>query len=133
MTVKIDRHAGKAPRAIVDALVGVLSFPLVFVLTHKNDKPLVVPSSGINTPIEPETETPVKVKSRDQVWMLVSDLSEFAHRAGNDSDDFAVLKAPSDEGVTQEAPQPPQGAAENPAPADLANGGVKPGRTKESK
>lgn len=133
MTVKIDRHAGKAPLTIVDALVGALSFPLVVVLTHKNDKPLVIPSSGINTAIEPGAPTPVKVKSRDQVWMLVSDLSEFAHRAGNDSDDFAVLRAPSDEGATQEAPQLSQEALDSPAPADPSAGGVKPGRTKESK
>ena len=53
MTVKIDRHAGKAPGALVATLVSGQSYPLAVLLTHKNDKPLVIPSSGINTPIEP--------------------------------------------------------------------------------
>lgn len=137
MTVKINRHAGKAPGVLVASLVGTLSYPQVVMLQHKNDKPLVIPSSGINTPIEPGVPTPVKVKSLDQVWMLVSDLSEFAHRANNDSEDFAVLARPDAEGATQQEPQLSQEAQEASAGSavvvDPISGGAKPARTRESK
>lgn len=107
MTVKINRTAGKAPRPIVESLVGGQAFPLILLLTHKNDKPLVVPSSGINTPIEPGVETKVKIKSKDQAWMLVTDLSELAHRADSDAEDFAAFAAPSDDDLTPADPVPP--------------------------
>lgn len=95
MTVKIDRKAGSDPRPLAEALVKGQEFPFLASLTHSNKKPLVVPSSGINTPIAPGEEVKVKVKSLDQAWLLVTDLAELAHRAGNDSDDFAVLEAPA--------------------------------------
>lgn len=134
MTVKINRTAGKAPRPIVNTLVGEKAFPLILVLKHKNDKPLVIPSSGINTPIEPGVATPVKVKSFDQAWLLVTDLSEFAHRADNNSDDFAVLAGPPAEDVDQKAAQLTQVASAEIAPVDpIEVGGTKPGKTKETK
>lgn len=95
MTVKIDRNAGKAPRPIAEALVAGQTLPFVVSLTHKNSKPLVIPSSGINTPIAPGVETPVKIRSLDQAWLLVSDLSELARLAGNDAEDFAVVEVPA--------------------------------------
>lgn len=94
MTVKIDRQAGKAPRPLVEALVAGQQYPFLASLTHKNKKPVVAPSSGINTPIAPGEPVQVKVKSFDQAWLLVTDLAELAHRAGNDAADFAVLAAP---------------------------------------
>lgn len=137
MTVKINRHAGSAPGALIASLVGALSYPIVVVLQHKHDKPLVIPSSGINVPIEPDVATPVKVKSLDQAWMLVSDLSEFAHRANNDSEDFAVLVRQDAEGSTPPEPQLPQEApAASPGSAvvvDPTSGGAKPARARESK
>ena len=95
MTVKIDRKAGKAPRPLAEALVAGQAFPFHATLTHKNKTPLVIPSSGINTPIAPGAPVQVKVKSLDQAWLLVTDLAEMAHRAGNDAEDFAVLVAPA--------------------------------------
>lgn len=95
MTVKIDRKAGKAPRALVDALVAGQAYPFVVTLKHKNKTALVVPSSGINTPIAPGAEpVSIKIKSIEQAWHLVCDLSELAHRADNSAEDFAVLVAP---------------------------------------
>lgn len=93
MTVKIDRHAGKAPRPLAEAFTAGQSYPFLASLTHSDKKPLVVPSSGINTPIAPGEPVKVKVKSFDQAWLLVTDLAELAHRAGNDAEDFAVLAA----------------------------------------
>lgn len=133
MTVKIDRNSGKAPRAIVETLVSGQGYPLLIVLKHKNDKALVIPSSGINTPIEPGIDTPVKVKSLDQAWLLVSDLSEFAHRADNDSDDFAVLAIKPAEDSSQESPQLSAEALADKAPAEAAGAGVKPVKAKETK
>ena len=95
MTVKIDRNAGKAPRPVAEALVAGQTLPFLASLTHKNSKPLVIPSSGINTPIAPGVETKVKIKSLDQAWLLVSDLSELARLAGNESEDFAVVEVPT--------------------------------------
>lgn len=93
MTVKIDRNAGSAPRPLVEALVAGQSYPFLATLAHKNTQPLVVPSSGINTPIAPGEPVKVKVKSFDQAWLLVTDLAELAHRADNDVPDFAELVA----------------------------------------
>lgn len=93
MTVKIDRNSGKAPRELVLLLVAGQAYPFLAQLQHKNTKPLVVPSSGINTPIAPGEPVKVKVKSLDQAWMLVTDLAELAHRADNSADDFATLTA----------------------------------------
>ena len=81
MTVKIDRKAGSAPRPLAEALVDGQSFPFLASLTHSSKKALVVPSSGINTPIAPGEPVQVKVKSFDQAWLLVTDLAELAHRA----------------------------------------------------
>jgi len=117
MTVKIDRNAGSAPRPLAEALVAGQSFPFLASLTHSNKKALVVPSSGINTPIAPGEPVQVKVKSLDQAWLLVTDLAELAHRAGNDAEDFAVLTAPKVvevPTVLEEASAP----VESPAPAD---------------
>lgn len=108
MTVKIDRKAGSDPRPFAQALVQGQVFPFWVSLTHKNNKSLVVPSSGINTPIAPSVQVKVKVKSFDQAWMLVTDLAELAHRAGNEADDFAELTSP-------EAPAPATGKATKPA------------------
>jgi len=94
MTVTINRKSGSAPRPLAEKLVAGQSLPFVASLTHKHSKPLVVPSSGINTPIAPGEAVSVKVKSFDQAWLLVTDLSEMANRAGSDADDFAVLVAP---------------------------------------
>lgn len=118
MTVKIDREAGKAPRVLVDALVLGQAYPFLVALEHKSKKPLVVPSSGINTPIasggEPVT---VKVKSYDQAWHLVSDLSALASLAGNEEKDFATLiPAPA---VPVEAPAAPLVEGEAPAAEEV--------------
>ena len=104
MTVKIKRTDGTDPRPVVEAFVAGQSYPFIALLTHKNATALVVPSSGVNDPIEPGQETRVKVRNFDQAWMLVSDLSELAHRAGNDAEDYAVLVAP------EVAPEPEQPA-----------------------
>ncbi|WP_219097729.1 hypothetical protein [Pseudomonas sp. UMAB-40] len=111
MTVKIDRNAGSAPRPLVEVFVAGQSYPFLATLAHKSTKPLVVPSSGINTPIAPGEPVKVKVKSFDQAWMLVTDLAELAHRADNDVPDFAELVAAE---VVDEAPAP----VEAPTPAD---------------
>lgn len=96
MKVSIDRNSGKEPRALVEQLAPEgQEFPVVVSLTHKNVEPLVVPSSGINAPLEPSTEHQVKVKSFEQAWLLVTDLSEFAARAESDDKEFAVVTAVS--------------------------------------
>lgn len=117
MNVKIDRNAGSAPRPLALALVAGQSYPFLASLTHSNKKALVVPSSGINTPIAPGEPVQVKVKSFDQAWMLVTDLAELAHRAGNDAADFAVLTAPEVVEVPKVLEETPA-TVESPAPAD---------------
>jgi hypothetical protein len=91
MKVTIDRHSGKAPRPAAEALVGDSTFPFSVWLTHTNLLPLVVPSSGIYTPLQPNQAYQVKVKSFHQAWLLVTDLSEFAARTDDDSAEYAVL------------------------------------------
>lgn len=118
MTVKIDRKAGSAPRPLVEALVAGKAPPFLVSLTHKNKKPLVVPSSGINTPIAPGTPVKVKVKSFDQAWLLVTDLAELAHHAGYNGEDFAVLTYPDVVEVLAEQKEEPATPVESPAPAE---------------
>lgn len=92
MKVLIDRDSGKEPRALVDQLAPEgQEFPLVVSLTHKNELPLVLPSSGINAPLEPNKPHQVKVKSFEQAWLLVTDLSDYAARAGSDDKEYAVV------------------------------------------
>lgn len=91
MKVTINRDSGKAPRPAADALVSGRSFPFTVSLTHTNILPLVVPSSGIYTELEPNKAYDVKVKSFHQAWLLVTDLSEFAARTNDDSEEYAVL------------------------------------------
>lgn len=119
MNVKIDRKAGSAPRPLAQALVEGQVFPFWASLTHKNNKPLVVPSSGINTPIEPGEPVKIKVKNFDQAWMLVTDLAELARRAGNEAPDFAELTSPEVAAVEVVEPvqEEAKGLAEAPAPA----------------
>lgn len=129
MTVKIDRNAGKAPRPVVEKFVAGQVYPFLAMLTHKNEQPLVIPSSGVNDPIAPGVETKVKVRNFDQAWMLVSDLAELAHRADNDTADFAVLTAPAVEATTQvQEVAPVDPVADQPAAE-----GVKPSKGKETK
>lgn len=94
MTLKINRNSGKAPREVVDQIVSNRTFPITVKLTHKNVLPIVLPSSGINTALPPDVEHAVKIKSHQQAWLLVTDLSEYAARAGSDADDFGVLNVP---------------------------------------
>lgn len=108
MTVKIDRNAGTDPRPLAEALVKGQDYPFLAALTHSNKKPLVVPSSGINTPIAPGVPVQVKVKNFDQAWLLVTDLAELAHRAGNDAAEFAVLEAPAIAKPSKAKPQEAQ-------------------------
>lgn len=128
MTVKIDRNAGKAPRPVVAQFVAGQTYPFLAVLTHKNTQPLVIPSSGINTPIAPGVETKVKVRNFDQAWMLVSDLAELAHRADNAAPDFAELVAPP----VEEAPQVQEVAPVDPVAESTAEA-PKAGKVKEGK
>jgi len=110
MKVQIDRNSGKEPRALVEQLAPEgQEFPLVVFLTHKNEFPLVLPSSGINAALEPNKPHQVKVKSFDQAWLLVTDLSEYAAIAGNDAVDYAVVT----DSASEEA-----SAAVSEAPAD---------------
>lgn len=120
MTVKIDQNAGRAPRPLAEALVKGQASPFLVSLTHKNSKPLVVPSSGINTPIAPGAPVTVKVKSFEQAWLLVTDLAELARRAGNEAKDFAELTPaqapePTPEPIQEAAPSPSTGKASKPA------------------
>lgn len=103
MTLKINRNSGKAPRELVDQIVNGRALPITVQLTHKNVLPLVVPSSGINTALEPGQAYDVKVKTFQQAWHLVTDLSELAARADNSADDYAVVVAP---GTTKAAKAP---------------------------
>lgn len=105
MKVSIDRNSGKEPRALVEKLAPEgQEFPVVVSLTHKNVEPLVVPSSGINTPLESDTEHQVKVKSFEQAWLLVTDLSEFAARAESDDKEYAVVTVVAAVTAPAEAP-----------------------------
>lgn len=98
MKVLIDRDSGKEPRALVDQLAPEgQEFPLVVSLTHKNELPLVLPSSGINTPLAPKEPHQVKVKSFEQAWLLVTDLSDYAARAGTEDKEYAVVTAVASE------------------------------------
>lgn len=119
MTVKIDQNAGSAPRPLAEALVKGQTLPFQASLTHKNSKPLVVPSSGINTPIAPGAPVNVKVKSFEQAWLLVTDLAELARRAGNEAKDFAVL-------TPDPAPEPTPEPIQEPASAPSTGKGSKP-------
>jgi hypothetical protein len=130
MTVKIDSKAGDAPQALVEKLVDGQTFPFVLELKHKHIKALVVPSSGINTPIAPGEAVKVRVRSIDQAWLLVTDLSQLASRAGSDAEDFAELTAPQVVAPVPEAPLDPVGDT----PADSTAGKstakvTKPGKT----
>ncbi|MDH1403670.1 hypothetical protein [Pseudomonas sp. GD03730] len=106
MKVLIDRDSGKEPRALVDQLAPEgQEFPLVVSLTHKNELPLVLPSSGINAPLAPNEPHQVKVKSFEQAWLLVTDLSDYAARAGSDDKEYAVVTGDaSDQGDVVEQP-----------------------------
>ena len=123
MTVKVNQQAGKAPGALVATLVASQPYPFFLALQHKCKKPLVVPSSGINTPI-PGGAEPVKVKVRnyDQAWLLVTDLAELARLNGNTDEDFAQLTA--DPVAAVEVP------AETPAETPVAE--TKPAKAKAS-
>jgi len=95
MTLKINRNSGKAPRKLVSQIVEGQAYPFTVQLTHKNTLPIVVPSSGINTVLEPNKAYDVKVKTFQQAWHLVTDLSELAVCAGYDKEDYAVLDVPA--------------------------------------
>lgn len=94
MTVKINRDSGAAPRELVESLVEGQTYPFQATLVHHNTFPLVVPSAGITTAIAPGVETPVRIRSFDQAWGLVTDLAELATRAENTADDYAELSLP---------------------------------------
>lgn len=121
MKVLIDRDSGKEPRALVDQLAPEgQEFPLVVSLTHKNELPLVLPSSGINTPLAPNAPHLVKVKSFEQAWLLVTDLSDYAARVGSDDKEYAVVTdVASEQGeVVEQAPAATtKGKANTAAPA----------------
>lgn len=127
MTVKIDHKSGSDPRPLADKLVAGQAYPFVAVFKHGHSKALVVPSSGIDSLIEPKTETKVKVKNYGQAWLLVTDLAELARRAGNDSSDFAELTAPAAVvGTPALEVQPTEGKAPAAAPAQSESKAPKP-------
>ena len=126
MTVKINQNAGSAPRPLAQALVEGQVLPFWASLTHKNKKPLVVPSSGINTPIEPNVKVQVKVKSFDQAWLLVTDLAELARHAGNEAEDFAVLTPAEVPAVEALAPALEETTVPAVAPVPAAGKAAKP-------
>lgn len=91
MKVLIDRNSGNDPRKVVDAIVGDQGYPFVVSLTHSNILPVVLPSSGLNTVLEPNKAYDVKVKSFHQAWHMVTDLSEYAARTENNAANYAEV------------------------------------------
>lgn len=107
MQIKIDHTSGDDPRPLVEKLVANRDYPFAVELTHNNILPVVVPSSGINAALPPGETHNVKLKSFQQAWCLVTDLSEYASRTNNTAKDYAIVTA-SEVGSTAnvQAPAP---------------------------
>lgn len=117
--INVKQGDGKAPKALAMAIVENQAFPFTATLTHKAKKPLVVPSTGIAGLIAPGSEgVPVKVKSLEQAWVMVTDLAALAERHGSDANDFAVIETPD---VAPAAKAPKVAKNTEAAPADGGN------------
>ncbi|MGE8046053.1 hypothetical protein ACQKO6_17855 [Pseudomonas monteilii] len=107
MQIKIDHTSGDNPRPLVEKLVANRDFPFLVGLQHRNVLPVVVPSSGINAALQPGETHSVKLKSFQQAWCLVTDLSEYASRTNNTAEDYATVTASEVESTANvQAPAP---------------------------
>lgn len=93
--IKIKAGDEAAPKAIVDLIIAGRDFPFSVKLKHQSRKPLVLPSSGINTVIPCSAPVDVTLKSFEQTWVLVTDLGTLATLAKSKSDEFAVVECAS--------------------------------------
>lgn len=93
--IDIKQADGAEPRDMALAIVNGNTFPFMAKITHRAKKSLVVPSTGLNTVIEPKTETEFKVKSFEQVWVLVTDVAALAARYEDAEDAFASISVPA--------------------------------------
>ncbi|MFJ3685577.1 hypothetical protein [Pseudomonas sp. NPDC090208] len=106
--IEINQEAGHDPREKVEAFVKGRSYPFTATLTHKNIKPLVVPSTGVSDVIKPGEPITFKVKNFEQLWVVVTDCATLAQRFKRPEKDFAVLEA---EGVAEVVAEPAAEAA----------------------
>ena len=114
--VTINRTAGKAPRALAEAIVaGQDTYPFNVTVSHQGNFPLVVPSTGLSAELAPGEQATVKVKSFEQAWLLVTDFAEFADRAGDDNEEFATIVPPPVAKETSAKPEKSGKATTQPA------------------
>lgn len=97
--IKIKQGAGDDPGELVASILAGQSLPFMATITHQAVKPLVVPSTGINDVIAPGEAVSFKVKSFEQVWVLVTDSAALAKRYDSTAEDFVVIGVPAVEGV----------------------------------
>lgn len=95
--IDIKQADGAEPRATATAIVNGNTFPFMAKISHRAIKSLVVPSTGLDTVIEPTGDIEFKVKSFEQAWVLVTDLAALAARYGDDKEAFASISVPSTE------------------------------------
>lgn len=101
--IKIKQGAGDDPSELVGSIVAIAGgkFPFMATIAHKAVKALVVPSTGICDVIPPGAAVPFKVKSYEQVWLVVTDSAALAKSYNSDAEDFVVIEV---EGAEQGAP-----------------------------
>jgi len=115
--INVKQGDGAAPRNLALAIIAGQTIPFEATIIHKGVKPLVVPSSGINTVILPGEAVPIKIKSFEQAWLLVTDLATLAQRYNNAAEDFATITVPNVVAAATEEASPVL-VAEGEAPAD---------------
>ena len=114
-TIKVKQGAGDEPHELVQSLVAGQQYPFVAQLTHKNYKPLVVPSTGISDVIAPNKPIEFKVKSFEQAWVVVTDCAALAKRWNREDEDYVTITSPA---VAVEGLQPETPATEEAETAD---------------
>lgn len=121
--IEVKKGDGAEPRESVEAFIGDRAFPFMAKLTHDSRKPLVVPSSGINTLIPGGAPVDIKIKSFDQVWTLVTDLATLAAHSKSKADVFAEIHAAAEVPAEPEVADEP--AIEAPAATTTKTKGSK--------
>lgn len=114
--IEVKKGAGADPRTVVVGFIGERTFPFLARLTHQSRKPLVVPSSGINSLIPGGEGVEVKLKSFEQVWTLVTDLATLAEHSKSKADTFAEIEVADETAVETPVETSAETPVEAPAP-----------------
>lgn len=123
--IEVKKGDGAEPRVLVEAFIGARTFPFMAKLKHASFKPLVVPSSGINTLIPGGEAVDVKVKSFEQAWMLVTDLATLADHSKSKAEVFAEIEAEAHVEVPAVPEVADESATEQPVAATIKPKGSK--------